>query len=57
MARARLLVRRELGVDIGRLPYDAAARHVAEAEALREMRIEEDAAAVTRGIVAAFGGS
>lgn len=48
-------MQRELGVDISALPMDAALRRVAEAEALRDMRDEERAASVARGIVMALG--
>ncbi|MCY4377339.1 MAG: hypothetical protein OXC31_26570 [Spirochaetaceae bacterium] len=47
---------REAGVDISALPMEEALRHIADAEALRDMRVEELAAGVERGIAAAFKG-
>ena len=47
---------RETGVDISTMSIDEAERHVAEASALREMRIEETRAGVQAAIVGALGG-
>ena len=55
MARSRLLVRRELGIDVGGLSLAEADVHVAEAQVLREARIDDRAAGVARGIAAALG--
>ena len=49
------MVLREMGIDISPLPMAAAAKHVAEADALREMRVDEIAAGVARGIGKALG--
>ena len=46
---------RESGVDISALPMDAAMQRIAEAEALRDMRIEEQAMSTARGIALALG--
>ena len=50
-------MQRESGVDVSALPMDVALRHIAEAEALRDMRIDEHAAGVARGIALALGAS
>lgn len=49
-------MRAELGVDIAPLGVAEATELVREAEEIVAMRVERDTAAVTRGIVAAFGG-
>ena len=48
-------MQQETGIDISALPMDAAMQRIAEAEALRDMRTEQQAASVARGISLALG--